>query len=180
MSENEAQADGDLPLTASPSQSATSMRLRSEPPRVTRISRRMMLAGVALIASVGLGGALIYALQTRDAARGGEELYRRKAGRRPMGSPGCRATTLALSSVRRCRATLGARFSMRKTAASPSLHRPLRRRRLIRRNNAGGRRRKQRASRACSSRQRQGWRLRCRPPLKIFTDRLQLQTPSLG
>lgn len=75
MSENEAQADGDLPLTASPSQSATSMRLRSEPPRVTRISRRMMLAGVALIASVGLGGALIYAFQTRDAARGGEELY---------------------------------------------------------------------------------------------------------
>jgi type IV secretion system protein VirB10 len=34
-----------------------------------------MLAGIALVASIGLGGALIYALQTRDAGRSGEELY---------------------------------------------------------------------------------------------------------
>ena len=40
------------------------MRLRAEPPRVTRLSRKV-LAGLALVASLGLGGALIYALQAR-------------------------------------------------------------------------------------------------------------------
>jgi type IV secretion system protein VirB10 len=50
------------------------MRLRGEPPRVTRLSRKA-LAGVGLIASIGLGGALIYALQTRDAGPRSEELY---------------------------------------------------------------------------------------------------------
>nr|OAP93731.1 conjugal transfer protein TraI [Rhizobium leguminosarum] len=61
-------------MTGSPSPSAVSMRLRAEPPRVTRLSRRV-LAGLGLVASVGLGGALIYALQTREAGRSGEELY---------------------------------------------------------------------------------------------------------
>ena len=73
MSENGVKVEGD-PLTGSPASSAASMRLRAEPPRVTRLSRRM-LAGIALVASIGLGGALIYALQTRDAGRSGEELY---------------------------------------------------------------------------------------------------------
>jgi type IV secretion system protein VirB10 len=41
---------------------------------VTRLSRKV-LAGLGLVASVGLGGALIYALQTRDAGRSNEELY---------------------------------------------------------------------------------------------------------
>jgi type IV secretion system protein VirB10 len=50
------------------------MRLRAEPPRVTRLSRKV-LAGLGLVASVGIGGALIYALQTRDAGRPNEELY---------------------------------------------------------------------------------------------------------
>ncbi len=50
------------------------MRLRSEPPRVTRLSRKM-LASVAAVALVGIGGALIYALQTRGPGDGGEELY---------------------------------------------------------------------------------------------------------
>jgi type IV secretion system protein VirB10 len=50
------------------------MRLRAEPPRVTRLSRKV-LAGLGLVASVGIGGALIYALQTRDAGRPSEELY---------------------------------------------------------------------------------------------------------
>ncbi|MEN3208894.1 TrbI/VirB10 family protein [Methylorubrum populi] len=50
------------------------MRLRAEPPRVTRLSRKV-LAGIGLVASVGLGGALVYALQTRDGARPNEELY---------------------------------------------------------------------------------------------------------
>ena len=42
---------------------AAPMRLRAEAPRVTRLSRKM-LASVAAAALVGIGGALIYALQT--------------------------------------------------------------------------------------------------------------------
>jgi type IV secretory pathway VirB10-like protein len=55
-------------------ETAAPMRLRAEPPRVTRLSRKM-LAGVGAVALLGIGGALIYALQTRDAGPGGEELY---------------------------------------------------------------------------------------------------------
>jgi type IV secretion system protein VirB10 len=47
------------------------MRLRAEPPRVTRLSRKV-LAGLSLVASLGIGSALIYALQTRDRGNGGE------------------------------------------------------------------------------------------------------------
>jgi type IV secretory pathway VirB10-like protein len=50
------------------------MRLRGDPPRVTRLSRKA-LAGIGLFASIGLGGALIYALQTRNAGPRNEELY---------------------------------------------------------------------------------------------------------
>ncbi|MGN6535332.1 MAG: TrbI/VirB10 family protein, partial [Mesorhizobium sp.] len=50
------------------------MRLRAEPPRVTRLSRKV-LASVGAVALVGIGGALIYALQTRDAGKSGKELY---------------------------------------------------------------------------------------------------------
>ncbi|MET3579903.1 type IV secretion system protein VirB10 [Mesorhizobium robiniae] len=50
------------------------MRLRGEAPRVTRLSRRV-LAGISLVASLGIGGALIYALQTRHSGPGNEELY---------------------------------------------------------------------------------------------------------
>jgi type IV secretion system protein VirB10 len=53
---------------------AAPMRLRAETPRVTRLSRKM-LASVATVAMVGIGGALIYALQTRTGGEGGEELY---------------------------------------------------------------------------------------------------------
>jgi type IV secretion system protein VirB10 len=59
------------PLTGEP---APPMRLRAEPPRVTRLSRKV-LTGLGLVASVGIGGALIYALQTRDGGRPNEELY---------------------------------------------------------------------------------------------------------
>lgn len=61
------------PLTGEPVGPAP-MRLRAEPPRVTRLSRKA-LAGLGLVASVGIGGALIYALQTRDGGRPNEELY---------------------------------------------------------------------------------------------------------
>ncbi|TIM31739.1 MAG: TrbI/VirB10 family protein [Mesorhizobium sp.] len=50
------------------------MRLRGEAPRVTRLSRRV-LAGLGLVASLGIGGALIYALQTGDGSSSNEELF---------------------------------------------------------------------------------------------------------
>ena len=53
---------------------AAPMRLRAEPPGVTRLSRKA-LAGIGAVALLGIGGALIYALQTRDAGQGGAELY---------------------------------------------------------------------------------------------------------
>lgn len=53
---------------------AQSMRLRAEPPRVTRLSRKV-LAGIGFVASLGIGGALIYALQTRNTGSRSEELY---------------------------------------------------------------------------------------------------------
>ena len=62
------------PEASAASDSTAPMRLRAEPPRVTRLSRKV-LASVGLVASVGIGGALIYALQTRDAGPQSEELY---------------------------------------------------------------------------------------------------------
>lgn len=78
MSENEARKEEGpdeeaQPLTGEAAGPAP-MRLRAAPPRVTRLSRKV-LAGLGLVASVGIGGALIYALQTRDAGRPNEELY---------------------------------------------------------------------------------------------------------
>ncbi|TGQ89062.1 TrbI/VirB10 family protein [Mesorhizobium sp. M8A.F.Ca.ET.208.01.1.1] len=53
---------------------AAPMQLRADPPRVTRLSRKV-LAGISLCASLGVGGALIYALQTSETGRHGDELY---------------------------------------------------------------------------------------------------------
>ncbi|CDX22705.1 putative conjugal transfer protein trbI [Mesorhizobium sp. ORS 3324] len=53
---------------------AAPMRLRAELPRVTRLSRKA-LAGIGCVASLGIGGALIYALQSRDINTDGKELY---------------------------------------------------------------------------------------------------------
>lgn len=53
---------------------AAPMKLRAEPPRVTRLSRKV-LAGISLAASLGVGGALIYALQTSETGPHGDELY---------------------------------------------------------------------------------------------------------
>jgi len=50
------------------------MRLRPEPPRVTRLSRKV-LAGLGVAASIGVGGALIYALQVGHGGGKNEELY---------------------------------------------------------------------------------------------------------
>ncbi|ALA18529.1 MULTISPECIES: TrbI/VirB10 family protein [unclassified Chelatococcus] len=61
-------------MTDTETDAAAPMRLRAEPPRVTRLSRKV-LASVGAVALVGLGGALIYALQTRDGSGSNEELY---------------------------------------------------------------------------------------------------------
>ncbi|MEO5322921.1 TrbI/VirB10 family protein [Mesorhizobium sp. CC13] len=53
---------------------AAPMRLRAEPPRVTRLSRKV-LAGIAVVGGLGIGGALIYALQTRTSGDDSKELY---------------------------------------------------------------------------------------------------------
>lgn len=66
--------EDEAPLIGSPGDAAGHMRLHGEAPRVTRLSRKV-LAGIGLVASVGIGGALIYALQTRDGGRPAEELY---------------------------------------------------------------------------------------------------------
>jgi len=63
--------DDAKPLTGEP---VAPMRLRAEPPRVTRLSRKVLI-GLGLVASTGIGGALIYALQTRDGGGGNTELY---------------------------------------------------------------------------------------------------------
>ncbi|WOC16168.1 TrbI/VirB10 family protein [Pseudochrobactrum sp. MP213Fo] len=61
-------------MTENTTTNAAPMRLRAEPPSVTRLSRKM-LACVAAVALLGVGGALIYALQTRNPGDGGAELY---------------------------------------------------------------------------------------------------------
>src|SRR5579875_2253655 len=91
--------------TEGASDTAAPMRLRGDPPRVTRLSRKA-LAGIGLVASIGLGGALIYALQTRNAGPRNEELY--STTTRPTVSPDCRATIPARGLDRRCRATWAA------------------------------------------------------------------------
>lgn len=61
-------------MTDNTNASVEPMRLRAEPPRVMRLSRKV-LSGVGAVALLGIGGALIYALQTRDPGPSGEELY---------------------------------------------------------------------------------------------------------
>jgi type IV secretion system protein TrbI len=68
------QVDPNATPTGSPNDAAAPMRLRAETPRVTRLSRKV-LASLGLIVGVGLGGALIFALQIRDGIRSGQELY---------------------------------------------------------------------------------------------------------
>ncbi len=75
MSERDTQSGADAPLVGTQlGDAAAPMRLRAEPPRVTRLSRKV-LGGVSLVAALGVGGALIYALQTRNIGPGSEELY---------------------------------------------------------------------------------------------------------
>ena len=70
---------------------AAPMQLRADPPRVTRLSRKV-LAGIGLCASLGVGGALIYALQTSETGRHGRRalLDIQQAARRRTGQPAAR------------------------------------------------------------------------------------------
>lgn len=52
---------------------AAAMRLRADPPRVTRISRRVIV-GLGVVAGLGIGAALIYGLQRPDRTAAPEEL----------------------------------------------------------------------------------------------------------
>ena len=63
-----------VPLEAAAAETAAPMRLRADPPRVTRLSRKALVA-IGVVASMGIGGAMIYALQTHDAGKPKEELY---------------------------------------------------------------------------------------------------------
>ncbi|SHJ41210.1 type IV secretion system protein VirB10 [Roseomonas rosea] len=75
MSERDTPNEADAPLVGTPPDDAAApMRLRAEPPRVTRLSRKV-LGGISLVAALGVGGALIYALQTRSIGPGSEERY---------------------------------------------------------------------------------------------------------
>lgn len=74
MSDIDNAREEDVPLEAPSADTAEPMRLRGNPPRVTRLSRRV-LAGLGLVAALGVGGALIYALQTPENGAGSDELY---------------------------------------------------------------------------------------------------------
>jgi type IV secretory pathway VirB10-like protein len=76
--------DGAVPLTGEP---VVSMRLRPEPPRVTRLSRKV-LAGLGIVTGLGVGGALIYALQVQHGGKAPEELYTTDGRSAPDGLAG--------------------------------------------------------------------------------------------
>ncbi|MBS0475443.1 TraB/TrbI/VirB10 family type IV secretion system protein [Sphingomonas sp. YL-JM2C] len=63
------------------------MRLRPEPPRVTRLSRKV-LAALGVTAGLGIGGALIYALQVQHGGKASEELFATDGRSAPDGLAG--------------------------------------------------------------------------------------------
>ncbi|MCE8000944.1 MAG: TrbI/VirB10 family protein [Rhodobiaceae bacterium] len=60
--------------TSRPTDARDAFRLRADPPRVVRLSRKV-LAGLAIVAGLGIGAALIVALQGRDDGAGPNELF---------------------------------------------------------------------------------------------------------
>jgi type IV secretion system protein VirB10 len=69
MSGNDGREEEGMALTGVAEDNTAPMRLRAEAPRVTRISRKVLM-GAGVVAGIGIGGALIYALQGVD--RGGQ------------------------------------------------------------------------------------------------------------
>ncbi|MFP7571370.1 TrbI/VirB10 family protein [Marivita sp. S2033] len=60
-------------MSEAPTDTAAAMRLHADPPRVTRISRKLII-GFGVVAGLGIGAALIYGLQRPDRAAAPEEL----------------------------------------------------------------------------------------------------------
>ena len=60
-------------MSETSSDTAAAMRLRADPPRVTRISRKVII-GLGVVAGLGIGAALIYGLQRPDRTAAPEEL----------------------------------------------------------------------------------------------------------
>ena len=60
-------------MSETPTDTAAAMRLRADPPRVTRISRKVII-GLGVVAGLGIGAALIYGLQRPDRTAAPEEL----------------------------------------------------------------------------------------------------------
>ena len=70
---------------------AAELRLRPDPPRVMRLSRRVLSVLVA-VAGLGLGAVLIFALQDRGGLKDRETWSRPAACSRPTSCPACRGT----------------------------------------------------------------------------------------
>ncbi|ACK50441.1 conjugation TrbI family protein [Methylocella silvestris BL2] len=68
------EADDDGEAAPRPRHAEPDLRLRAEPPRVTRLSRKVLI-GLGAIAAFGVAGALFYALQSRRGDNAGKELY---------------------------------------------------------------------------------------------------------
>ena len=66
-------ADADPKRQEAALPTAPDLRLRGERPRVTRLSRRVLI-GLGAVSALAVAGALGYALQTRDKAQTGQEL----------------------------------------------------------------------------------------------------------
>lgn len=90
MSDNGDRKEESVELAGTAGDGAEAMRLRAEAPRVTRISRKVLM-GAGLVAGIGIGGALIYALQGVDRVGQPEELIstdRRQTADGLQGLPG--------------------------------------------------------------------------------------------
>ena len=90
MSETEDRNEEGVELAGAAGDSARAMRLGAEAPRVTRISRKVLM-GAGLVAGIGIGGALIYALQGVNRGGQPEELIstdRRQTADGLQGLPG--------------------------------------------------------------------------------------------
>ena len=90
MSDNDDPKREEVELAGAADPAAGSMRLHAETPRVTRISRKVLM-GAGLVAGIGIGGALIYALQGVNRGGQPEELIstdRRQTADGLQGLPG--------------------------------------------------------------------------------------------
>ena len=106
-------------MTDNTNASVEPMRLRAEPPRVTRLSRKV-LAGVGAAALLGIGGALIYALQTRDPGPGGDSgPQTRKRATCSFSPPAMRSRLTMTALLARKKGSPARRSSARVSVGSP-------------------------------------------------------------